>query len=211
MVLQWLKMAPLLYPLVHAHGQRNVLLRPAPAWTCIPAHNSSLQIGGGCEKQRFFWHALRDCRYSSVPPRLEEHEEDEEGEEEEESVIEEGFIIGGEPISGTWNYEKFGGNVAAEEQPKREPADVDWLKLTDRELQLQCRVETFRSSGPGGQHRNKTESAVRLLHLPTGCVAYVMLSLTHTFGVFQGFLAFNFVIGFVIQCSMKFRVWDPTA
>lgn len=48
----------------------------------------------------------------------------------------------------------------------------DWLALSDDELFNQCQFERFRVSGPGGQHRNKTDSAVRLTHEPTGVVGY---------------------------------------
>jgi hypothetical protein len=46
-----------------------------------------------------------------------------------------------------------------------------YLALSDEELVRQCVVETMRASGPGGQHRNKTESGVRIRHGPTGVVA----------------------------------------
>jgi protein subunit release factor B len=35
----------------------------------------------------------------------------------------------------------------------------------------EIRVETYKASGPGGQHRNKTETAVRVRHLPSGITA----------------------------------------
>jgi hypothetical protein len=46
-----------------------------------------------------------------------------------------------------------------------------WTVLSDEQLLAQCEVDTYRASGPGGQKRNKTSSAVRLRHPASGlCV-----------------------------------------
>jgi len=44
----------------------------------------------------------------------------------------------------------------------------EWLELDDAALLSQCDVDTYRAGGPGGQKRNKTSSAVRLRHRPSG-------------------------------------------
>ncbi len=44
------------------------------------------------------------------------------------------------------------------------------LSLPDAALAAECEETFFTAGGPGGQHRNKTESGVRLAHRPTGVV-----------------------------------------
>jgi hypothetical protein len=44
------------------------------------------------------------------------------------------------------------------------------LDYSDAQLRAECVVHTHRTGGPGGQHRNKTESAVRLFHRASGLV-----------------------------------------
>ena len=43
--------------------------------------------------------------------------------------------------------------------------------LSESDLLAGCRIDTFRSHGPGGQHANRTESAVRITHCATGEVS----------------------------------------
>jgi hypothetical protein len=72
-----------------------------------------------------------------------------------------GGIVLGNPQGARYDH-------TAVEEPSPHPASLD-----DEALLRECRVERgrFRLAGPGGQHRNKVETGVRLLHEPTGLSA----------------------------------------
>ena len=90
--------------------------------------------------------------------------------------------IAGEGVYGQLRFESGGHRVqrvpATETQGRihtsactvavlAEPDEQEAVKINPAEL----RIDTFRASGAGGQHINKTDSAVRITHLPTGIVA----------------------------------------
>lgn len=63
-----------------------------------------------------------------------------------------------------------------EKRGRRHSSEVTVVWLTGNKPKVatldrsQVRVDTMRGTGPGGQHRNKTDSGVRLLHYPTGII-----------------------------------------
>src|SRR3990170_2848241 len=65
-----------------------------------------------------------------------------------------------------------GATRASRHLGKAPPGDRNvWLRLDDAALLRQCREERYRASGPGGQRRNKVETAIRLHHRPSSLSA----------------------------------------
>lgn len=91
------------------------------------------------------------------------------------------FSVSGEDVYGTFKYESGVHRVqrvpATESQGRVHTSAVSVAILPEADEvdvvinPADLRIDTYRASGAGGQHVNKTESAVRIVHVPTGVVA----------------------------------------
>jgi peptide chain release factor 2 len=91
------------------------------------------------------------------------------------------FVVRGENAYGLFSAERGVHRLVRispfDAQKRRHTAfaEVDVAPLVDDDVEVELdeedlRVDTYRASGAGGQHVNKTDSAVRITHLPTGIV-----------------------------------------
>ena len=117
-----------------------------------------IRAGAGGEEAALFANEIRRMYYMFAEKNRWKIEEIDIEENELGGLKEGSFMIVGE---GAYSKFKFESGV---HRVQRVP-DVD-IEILDKDL----KIDTYRSSGAGGQHVNKTESAIRITHLPTGIV-----------------------------------------
>jgi hypothetical protein len=86
----------------------------------------------------------------------------------------------------------------------------DWIAAEDEVLLRQCEVDRYRASGPGGQHRNKTESAVRLRHA-SGVVAHSADSRSQHENKAKALRRLREQLAFELRRPVALPAWTPPA
>jgi hypothetical protein len=85
-----------------------------------------------------------------------------------------------------------------------------YLAADDAQLLGQCEVHTYKSSGPGGQHRNKVSSAIRLHHRPTGITALANESRSQHDNKLQALRRLRMNIALQLRCPADLADFRPT-
>lgn len=83
------------------------------------------------------------------------------------------------------------------------------LCLAEEDLARQCRFSAYRSSGPGGQKRNKTSSAVRLVHEPTGLEAHSEDFRSQAENRVRALHRLRFRLAAEVRQAVPLRFWQP--
>ena len=86
-----------------------------------------------------------------------------------------------------------------------------YLLAADDALIAQCEVDRYRASGPGGQHRNKTESAVRLRHKLTGVSAIGEDSRSQSENKLHAVRRLRAAIALEVREPVALEGWVPSA
>ncbi len=84
-----------------------------------------------------------------------------------------------------------------------------FLAVDDAKLLGQCEVHTYKSSGPGGQHRNKVSSAIRLHHRPTGITALANESRSQHDNKLQALRRLRMNIACQLRCPVELVDYQP--
>ena len=85
------------------------------------------------------------------------------------------------------------------------------LDFSDAQLLAECEIHRHRSSGPGGQHRNKVASAIRLCHRPSGLVAVGTESRLQNENKLRALRRLRLAIALVARDTLPARVvWPET-
>lgn len=85
------------------------------------------------------------------------------------------------------------------------------LVLADARLLAECEVDRFRASGPGGQKRNKTESAIRLRHGATGLISIATESRSQHENRARALARLRAQIALEIRESIELERYEPPA